>query len=147
MESIKNRKAKYNFTTEETVEGGIVLQGWEVKPILSRKINLENSHIIIKDGELFLLNAVIDASDVKDKTTIEPSRSRKLLLHKKEIMRLVGKVQQDGFTLIPTKIYQKGKHIKVEISLAKGKKLHDKREAKKEEDVKRDLARIMKKKM
>lgn len=145
MEAIVNKKARFNFHLEDTMEAGMVLQGWEVKPILTRKVNLDNSHVIIKDGELFLLNAQITpekTANPMDKP--EGSRTRKLLMKKSQIMHLIGKVEQKGYTLVVTKMYRKGKHIKAEVALAKGKKEHDKREDIKERDWNREKAQLLK---
>lgn len=146
MEAIINKKAKFDYFLEENYECGIILEGWELKPILKRKVNLDMSHVIIKDGEVFLLNCNITPEKTSDLfSKIEPTRTRKLLLNKKEITHLIGKVEQKGYTLIPTKIYKKGSKFKVEVCLGKGKKNHDKREAVKQRDWEREQSSIMKK--
>ncbi len=146
MEAIVNKKARFNFYLEDTYEAGISLQGWELKPLLNRRANLDASHVIIKNGEVFLLNAQISPETTTSTfDSIEPTRTRKLLLHKKEIMQLLGKVEQRGYTIIATKIYSKGKNFKVQIALAKGKNEHDKRDTKKEQDWQREHEKIFKK--
>ncbi len=148
MEPIINKKARFNFHLEDFYEAGIVLQGWEIKPLLSRRVNLDACHVIIKNGEVFLLNAQITpAQSITGFDTAEPTRTRKLLLNKKEIMQLIGKVEQKGYTIVANKIFKKGKHFKVEIALAKGKKEHDKRETIKERDWEREQSNIFKKKL
>lgn len=147
MEAIVNKKAKFNFTLEDTYEAGIVLEGWEIKPILARKVNLDASYVIIKNGEIFLINAQINPE--KTTSTFDKAvstRTRKLLLNKREIMQLIGKVEQKGYTMVATRIYNKGNKIKVQIALAKGKQDHDKRNTIKERDWEREQAQIMKKK-
>lgn len=146
LEPIVNKKANFNFTTEETFEAGIILEGWEIKPILRRGVNFENSHVIVKNGELFLLNLMItplQSTSTHEKA--ESTRTRKLLMHKKEINQLIGKVVEKGYTLIPLKIYQNDKRkIKVLLGLAKGKKLHDKRQSEKDADWKKEQSRLLK---
>ncbi len=147
VEAIINKKAGFNYHLEEKTQAGIVLEGWEVKPILNRQMSLDGSHVIIKDGELFLLNSkVIPEKTTSTHVTAVSDRTRKLLMKKKEIMRLVGQVQEKGYTLVVTKVFKNGRNIKVEIALAKGKKLFDKREDEKEKDWKREQERLMKNK-
>lgn len=145
MEAIKNKKAHFKFAVEDVYEAGIVLQGWEVKPILARKVSLENTYVVVKDGELFLLNMQVNPEKhTSTHVEVEGSRTRKLLMKKAQIMHLIGKVEQKGFTLIPTKIYVKNRKVKVEIGLAKGKNEYDKRQDVKTRDTNRELASIMK---
>lgn len=145
MEAIKNKKAHFKFAVEDTFEAGIVLQGWEVKPILARKVSLENTYVVVKDGELFLLNMQVNPEkNTSMHVGVDGTRTRKLLMKKSQIMHLIGKVEQKGFTIVPTKIYVKNRKVKVEIALAKGKNTHDKRQAVKERDTNRELASIMK---
>ena len=144
MEAVLNKKARFEYFIEETFEAGIMLQGWELKPILGRKINLDNSFITVKNGELFLFNALITPLvSTGTHVAIESSRSRKLLMKKQEIMKLMGKVAEKGYTLIPLKVYMNRK-IKVQIGLAKGKKSYDKRQSLKDADWKKEQGRIMK---
>lgn len=145
MEAIQNKKARFKFAVEDTYEAGIVLQGWEVKPILARKVSMENTYVVIKDGELFLLNMQVNPEKhTSTHVVVEGSRTRKLLMKKSQIMHLVGKVEQKGFTIVPTKIYVKNRKVKVEIALAKGKNEFDKRQTVKDRDTSRELASIMK---
>ncbi len=146
MEAIINKKAKFNYFLEDSFECGIMLQGWELKPMLKRKVNLDMSHVIIKNGEVFLLNCNITPEKTADLfNKPEAARTRKLLLNKKEIMHLIGKVEQKGYTIVPHKIYKKGSKFKIEICLAKGKKTHDKRETVKQRDWEREQSSILKK--
>lgn len=145
MEAVINKKARFEYAVEETFEAGIVLEGWELKPILGRKINLDNSHIYVKEGELFLLNAMITPlTSTATHVPVDSKRTRKLLMKKREIMRLMGKVQEKGYTLIPLKVYM-NKKIKVQVGLAKGKNNYDKRQSQKDADWKREQSQLMKK--
>ncbi len=147
MEPIINKKAKFYYFLEDSFECGLMLQGWELKPMLKRKVNLDMSHVIIKDGEIFLLNCNITPESTADLfNKPDSTRTRKLLLHKKEIMHLLGKVEQKGYTLVPHKIYKKGSKFKIEICLAKGKKIHDKRDTVKQRDWEREQSSILKRK-
>lgn len=141
----ENRKARFEYSIEETFEAGLVLQGWEVKSLRAHKGGIADTYVIIKKGEAWLLNAVIAPLNTAS-THIRPenTRTRKLLLHKKELQRLIGAVERKGYTIIPLKLYWKGGLAKVLIGIAKGKKLHDKRETEKDRDWQRDRARIMK---
>ncbi len=144
---INNKKAHFEYFISETYEAGIVLQGWEIKPLLKNKVNLEVSYVIVKNGELFLLNAQITPNTTTDSLNKpDISRTRKLLLHKKEIMRLIGQVEQKGYTLIATKMYTKNGKFKVEIGLAKGKKNYDKRQTIKDRDWNIEQERLIKNK-
>ncbi|HXG20771.1 MAG TPA: SsrA-binding protein SmpB [Methylomirabilota bacterium] len=138
-----NRRARFDYHIEETYEAGIVLTGGEVKSLREGRANLKDSYGRIDKGEAFLLNAHISNYEPAHYFNLEPTRTRKLLLHKKEIMRLMGKVQEQGLTLIPLRLYFKNGHAKVELALARGKKLYDKRETTREREVKRDIARAM----
>jgi len=130
---IINRKARYDYEIEETYEAGIVLTGTEIKSIRSGKANIKDSYAIIKNEEIFLLNTHISLYDEGNRFNHEESRTRKLLLHKKEILKLRDKVDLEGYTLIPLKIYFVKAKAKVLIGLAKGKKSYDKRETIKKE--------------
>lgn len=144
---INNKKAHFEYFISETYEAGIVLQGWEIKPLLKKKVNLEVSYVIVKNGEIFLLNAQITPNTTTDSLNKpDISRTRKLLLHKKEIMRLIGQVEQKGYTLIATKMYTKNGKFKVEIGLAKGKKNYDKRQTIKDRDWNIEQERLIKNK-
>ena len=140
----QNKKAYHDYTVEETLEAGIQLQGTEVKSLREGKANLRDSYVLLKNSEAFLLNCHISPYSHGNIMNHEPLRTRKLLLHRKEIERLRGKIQQKGYTLLPLKIYFKGSHAKVEIGLAKGKKLYEKRETIREREAKRTIERAMK---
>lgn len=141
----QNRKAYHDYFIEETVEAGIQLLGTEVKSLREGKANLKDSYVIIKDSEPFLLNCHISPYSHGNIMNHDPLRTRKLLLHKKQIERLKGKIQQKGYTLIPLKIYFKGPYAKVEVGLAKGKRQFEKRETIKEREAKRTIEKVMKK--
>ncbi|TAL24629.1 MAG: SsrA-binding protein SmpB [Nitrospirae bacterium] len=140
----QNKKAYHDYHIEETVEAGIALLGTEVKSLREGKGNLKDSHVLIKNLEAFLLNCHISPYSHGNIMNHEPLRTRKLLLHRKEIERLTGKVAQKGYTLIPLKIYFKGSLAKVEIGLAKGKRVYEKREAVKKKEAAREIERAMK---
>lgn len=145
FDEIKNKKANFNYFIEETYEAGMVLEGWEFKSILKKKVNLDNSYVIVKDNELFLLNALIQPMEtVSTHLPSEATRSRKLLMHRKEINKLIGLVEQKGYTLMPLKIIMK-KKMKLIFGLAKGKTNYDKREVQKDKDWKREHEMIFKK--
>lgn len=142
-----NKKARFDYFIEQEYEAGLMLEGWEVKSLRAGKINLSESHVIIKFGEAWLLGAQIQplpTASTHDRP--DPIRTRKLLLHKRELNQLIGSVERQGYTLIPLALSWKGNRIKLKIALAKGKKTHDKRDAVKERDWQRERARIMKKK-
>lgn len=136
-----NRKAYHNYLIEESVESGIVLTGTEIKSIRAGRISLSDAYIKPEGGELWLLNAHIARYEAASYLSHEPLRNRKLLLHRKEINSLASKVQEKGLTLIPLKVYIKGGRAKVEIALAKGKKLYDKRESIIRREVDREINR------
>lgn len=139
-----NRKAGFNYFLSENTECGIALLGTEIKSLRVNACNLSDSYIVFKGGEAFIINMHIPAYKEGNIFNHEPLRSRKLLLHKKEIKYFMDKIKIGGFTVVPTKIYfSKGK-AKVEIALAKGKKLYDKRESEKERDTKRNIDKMMK---
>lgn len=141
-----NRKAKHNYNLEQRFEAGIVLLGWEVKSIRAGKAQISDSHVIIRRGEAWLVNTVIPpliSASTHVKT--DDSRSRKLLMHRKEINQLLGYIERKGYTVIPTAMYWKKNRVKVEIALAKGKKDYDKRADLKDKDWQRDKARLFKK--
>lgn len=141
----QNKKAYHDYFIDETIEAGIVLVGTEVKSLRLGMANLKDSYARVKEGELFLVNTHISPYKQADRfTQPEPDRTRKLLLHKQEISKLIGKTKEKGYTLVPTKIYFKNGRAKVEIALAKGKKLFDKREAIKKKTVEREMERAVK---
>ena len=140
-----NRKASFNYFFEDTYEAGIVLKGSEIKSVRSGKANIADAYAIEKDGDIFLINSHISLYKQSSYSNHNPMDERKLLLNKKEINKLIGKMQREGFTLIPTKMYFKKGKAKIEIAVAKGKKQYDKREAIKRKDWNRDKARYIRK--
>ena len=141
----QNKKAYHDYFIEESVEAGIVLVGTEVKSLRLGQANLKDSYAAVRGSELFLVNTHISPYKQADKfSQPEPDRTRKLLLHKEEINKLIGKTKEKGYTLIPTKIYFKNGKAKVEIALAKGKKLYDKRETIKKKTVEREMEKAVK---
>ena len=141
---IINRKARYDYEIEETYEAGIALTGTEIKSIRNGKANIKDSYAIIRNDEIYLLNTHISLYDEGNRFNHEELRTRKLLLHKKEILKLKDKVDLEGYTLIPLKIYFVKSKAKVLIGLAKGKKSYDKRETIKKRDVEREMQRNFK---
>ena len=140
-----NRKAKFNYFFKEFYEAGISLKGSEVKSLRSGKVNISESYAYDHNGELFLVNSHIPSYKESSYNDHEPNRNRKLLLNKKEISKLIGRINREGFTLIPTKLYFKKGKAKVEIAVAKGKKQYDKRQTKKKRDWNREKARYFRK--
>ena len=140
----ENRKARFHYAIEDTFEAGIVLTGTEVKSVRGGKSTIRESYADAKNGEIWLVNANIPEYLQANRFNHEPKRSRKLLLHKKEINKLSGAIEREGMTLIPLKMYfnEQGR-IKLQIGLAKGKKLHDKRETEKKRDWQREKGRLM----
>ncbi len=139
-----NRRARHDYFIEESLEAGVVLTGSEVKSLRAGKAQLKDSYAQLKQGELWLVNAHISEYAPSAQFGHEPVRSRKLLLHRREIDRLVGKVKEQGLTLIPLRLYFKHGHAKVELGVARGKKLYDKRESIKEREVRREMDRARK---
>ena len=137
----QNKKARFNYSIEDTYEAGISLLGSEVKSLREGKVNLGDSYGDIKRGEIFLVDAHISPYPQANRLNHDPLRTRKLLLHKREIQRLIGKVQERGFTLIPLRLYFSNGKVKVELGLAKGKKLFDKREILKRKTMEREMER------
>lgn len=137
-----NKKARHDYFIEDTFEAGIVLTGTEVKSIRQGKVNLKDSFARVKEGEVLLINMHISPYEQGNRFNTDPTRSRKLLLHKREINRLIGQTKEQGYALVPLSIYFKHGFAKVELALAKGKKLYDKRETLKEKEAKRDVERI-----
>ena len=138
-----NRQAYHDYYIERTIEAGIALKGTEIKSIRDGKVNLRGSYAIARNGELWLENAHIAVYEHGNRYNHEPMRSRKLLLHRREINQLVSRVETKGLTLIPLKLYLKGGRAKIELGLGRGKKLYDKREAIAERDVKREIERAI----
>jgi SsrA-binding protein len=143
----ENRRARFDYFLDETVEAGLMLTGTEVKSLRNGRANIAESYAAVEGREIVLVNADIPPYAGGNRFNHEPRRPRKLLLHKKEINKLIGAVQREGRTLIPTRLYWNDKGLaKLQIALAKGKKAHDKREATAERDWQRDKARLMREK-
>ncbi len=140
----KNRKAFHDYFVEDRYEAGIELAGTEVKSIRAGTLNLKDAYCTVKDGELFVHGMHISPYEKGNIFNRDPVRSRRLLMHKREILRLFAKIKQDGYTLVPLSVYFKGPRVKVEIGLCKGKKLYDKREAAAKKDAKREMDRALK---
>jgi len=140
----QNKKAYHDYFIEETFEAGIVLKGTEIKSIRKSKIQLKDSFATIKKGEVFLWKVHISPFEHGNRFNHEPERVRKLLLHRKEINKLIGKIKEQGYSLVPLKVYIKNGVAKVELALAKGKKNYDKREALKKKDAKREIEKSLK---
>ena len=140
-----NKKSRHDYILSERFEAGLVLEGWEVKSLRAGHIQLRDSYVMINNGEAFLFGAMITPLNTAS-THIhpEPQRSRKLLLHREELSKLIGAVERKGFTLVPTAMFWKRGRAKLEIAMAKGKQNQDKRASDKEQDWKRDKARILK---
>ena len=140
-----NRKASFNYFFEDIYEAGIVLRGSEIKSVRNGKVNIADAYAVEKNGEIFLINSHISSYKQASYSNHGPMDERKLLFNRKEINKLIGKMQREGFTLIPTKMYFKKGKAKIEIAVAKGKKQYDKRQAKKRKDWNRDKARYVRK--
>ena len=139
-----NKRARHEYHLEERFEAGLALQGWELKSIRAGRANITESYAVVRNGELFLFGAQITPLiSASTHVVAEERRTRKLLLHRNEIDILVGKVQREGYTLIPTALYWKGNKIKAELALARGKQTHDKREVEKERDWNREKQRLL----
>ena len=140
----ENRRARYDYFIEERLEAGLVLQGWEVKSMRAGKAQVAEAYVYLKEGEAFLFGANITPLKTASTHVIpEPTRTRKLLLNKAELSRLVGSVERKGYTMVPLDLHWKGGKAKLEIGLAKGKKQHDKRATEKDRDWERNKGRIM----
>lgn len=140
----QNKKASHDYFIEETYEAGIVLQGTEIKSIRAGRVNIKDSHARINNGEATLINLHISTYEQGNRFNHDPTRTRKLLLHRKEIDKLIGVTQQQGYALVPLKIYIKNGYAKVLIGVGRGKKKYDKREDLKQKQMKRDIDRAMK---
>ena len=138
-----NRKASYNYFFKDIIEAGIVLKGSEIKSIRDGKVNIADSYAIEKNGELILINSHIASYKQASYSNHKPLDNRKLLLNKKEINKLIGKIQKEGLTIVPTKMYFKKGKAKIELAVAKGKKQYDKRATKKNRDWSREKARYV----
>ncbi len=139
-----NKRARHDYQLEERFEAGLALQGWELKSIRAGRANIGESYAVVRGGEMFLFGAqmtpLISASS---HVVTEERRTRKLLMHRREIDNLIGRIQRDGYTVVPTALYWKGNKVKIELALAKGKQDHDKRQASKDRDWARDKQRVM----
>ena len=140
----ENRKAFHNYYVEEKFEAGLVLKGTEVKSLREGKANLQDSYGLLKGGELYLLNCHIPPYKLGNRENHDPLRTRKLLLNRSELSKLWGKLETEGYSVIPLKLYFRKGLVKIEMALAKGKKSHDKRQATKEKEVRRALAKVTK---
>jgi len=138
----RNRRARFDYHLLETFEAGLALKGTEVKSLRSGKASIADAYGVVQGGEVFLLNAHIQPYERGGYVNHEPTRSRKLLLHRREIRRLIGAVEREGLTLIPLELYFKKGVAKVALALAKGLKLHDKRDTERQRDAEREMARV-----
>jgi SsrA-binding protein len=144
----ENRRARYDYHIEERYEAGVVLQGWEIKAIRAGQVQLTDGYVTIRDGELSLIGCRINAlRSASTHVSPEADRTKKLMMKKEEIKRLIGKVEQKGFTLVPLDLHYKGGRVKAEIALAKGKAEHDKRNTEKERDWDREKGKLMRHKV
>ncbi len=139
-----NRKAYHDYSIEETHEAGLVLTGTEIKSVRAGSVNLKDAYAVIKDGEAWLLNVHISPYEPASRQNVDPDRMRKLLLHRSEINRLMGRVQEKGLTIIPLRMYLKKNRAKVEIALVRGKRQYDKRESIAKRDSDREIQRALK---
>ena len=138
-----NRKASFNYFFHDLIEAGISLKGSEVKSLRDGKASIADSYAVDKNGEIFLINSHIPLYRQSSYNNHDPKEDRKLLLNRKEINKLIGKINQDGLTIVPTKLYFKNGKAKIELAIAKGKKLYDKRQVKKKRDWNREKSRIL----
>jgi SsrA-binding protein len=148
MSIAENRKAHFNYHIEEKFEAGVVLEGWEVKAIRDGQVQLTDGHVVIKNGELYLIGLRINALRSAS-THVRPDadRTKKLLMHREQIRRLIGKTEQKGYTIVPLNLHFKGSYVKADIALAKGKAEHDKRNTIKDRDWEREQGRLMRHKV
>lgn len=145
MSITTNKKAFHDFFVEEKYEAGIVLEGWEVKAIRAGRVQVKEAYVVVKNGEIWLLGMhITPLSEASTHVHPDPVRTRKLLLHEREISKLIGKVERAGYTLVPVDLHYTRGRVKAEIGLAKGKKQHDKRATEQERDWKREKERLMK---
>lgn len=145
MVIVDNRNASHEYFIEERYEAGLILEGWEVKAVRAKRAQIKEGYVVVRNGALWLIGTHISPLlSASSHVVADPTRTRKLLMHKQEINRLIGKVEQRGYTLVPLDLHYKAGRIKAQIGLAKGKKLHDKRASDKDRDWKREHSRIMK---
>jgi len=140
----KNPTAYHNYEILEKYEAGIVLSGTEIKSVANNKVNLKDSYAIVRNGEVWVLNIHISPYEFGNRFNLDPTRNRKLLLNKREINKLIGLIQQKGLSLVPISMYWKNNKVKIELGVARGKKLYDKREDMKKRDAERDIERSLK---
>ena len=145
IEILRNKKARFEYEILDTFEAGIALKGTEVKSIRQKKVNIQESYAHIKNGEVFIVGMNISLYEMGSFFNHDPLRERKLLMHKYEIRKLIGKLNERGYTLVPLRMYIKNGKVKLELGLAKGKQVHDKRRTIQDRDMKRDMQREMKK--
>jgi SsrA-binding protein len=138
-----NRKARHDYFVEDTIEAGLVLTGSEIKSVRAGQVNLKESYALVRDNELWLVNAHIATYKQSGRDNHEPRRDRKLLLHRREINRLIGKLHEKGLTLVPLQLYLKNSRAKIELGLGRGKKLYDKRQTMREETDRRQINRAL----
>ncbi|MCL2298432.1 MAG: SsrA-binding protein SmpB [Proteobacteria bacterium] len=144
MSIVDNRKAFHDYFIEERFEAGLVLDGWEVKAVRNGRAQLKEAYVVVRNGELWLLGAhITPLTSASTHVRADPTRTRKLLMHAKEIQRLIGQVERAGYTLVPINLHFKSGRIKLEIGLAKGKKQHDKRQTEKEREWNREKQRLL----
>lgn len=144
MSIVDNRKAFHDYSIEDRFEAGLMLEGWEVKSIRSGRAQIKESYVVVKDGEVFLLGAhITPLITASSHVSPDPLRTRKLLLHKREIAKLIGKVERAGYALVPLDLHFAKGRVKLSVGLAKGKKQYDKRETEKTRDWEREKARLM----
>jgi SsrA-binding protein len=140
----ENRRARHDYLIEERFEAGMVLEGWEIKAIRAGQVQLTDGYVLVRDGELFLIGCRINAlRSASTHVTPEADRTKKLLMHKEEIRRLIGKVEQRGYTLVPLDLHYSKGRVKIEIALARGKLKHDKRAAEREKEWNREKQRLL----
>lgn len=145
MSIIKNRKAYHDYFIEERFEAGLVLQGWEVKAIRAGHVHLQESYLIVRDGEIWVVGMHISPlPNISSHVVPDPTRTRKLLLHAAEIRKLIGRVEQRGYTMVPLDLHYRRGRIKMEFGLGRGKKQHDKRQTARDKDWQRERERFMK---
>lgn len=144
LEIIKNKKARFQYEILEEFEAGIVLKGTEVKSIRQKKVSIQEAYARIIDGEVFITGMTITPYEMGNRFNHEPVRDRKLLLHKREIKRIIGKLNEKGYTLVPMRMYMRNGKVKIQLGLGRGKTLHDKRKTIQNRDMDRDMQREMK---
>lgn len=145
VEIIRNKKARFEYEIHDTYEAGVVLRGTEVKSIRQKKVSIQEAYARIKDGEVFIVGMNVSTYEMGNRHNHEPLRERKLLLHKHEIRKLIGKLNEKGYTLVPLRMYIKNGKVKIQLGLGKGKAVYDKKKTIQDRDMKRDMQRDIKK--